>query len=78
MFGNMGCHVIKFPSGKFGFVGSIPTSLGEAVPATTADVMGCRTFRGDDGALLAWKFPTFPSEDAARDFAKAKGVNLAN
>jgi hypothetical protein len=74
MFRNMGCHIIQFPSKRFGFVGSIPTSLGEQVPASTAAVMGQRAFRNDAGEIVEWKFPVFDSEQAARDFAASKGA----
>jgi hypothetical protein len=73
MFGKLGLHVIKFPSGKFGYVGSIPTILGTEIPANRAAVMGCRAHYNAVGELVEWKFPVFESEQAARDFAVAKG-----
>jgi len=73
MFSNLGLHVIQFPSGRFGFVGSIPTALATMRPATTADVMGGRCFRGADGTLQAWQFPVFDSAEDARAFAASKG-----
>ncbi len=73
---NLGLHVIKFPSGRFGFVGSIPTALGHEAPATTADVMGGRAHKNADGALVAWKFPAFESEAEARAFADSKGCKV--
>jgi len=42
-------------------------------PATTADVMGGRCFRGADGTLQAWQFPVFDSAEDARAFAASKG-----
>jgi hypothetical protein len=76
MFGNLGLHVIKFPSGRYGYVGSIPTALGTEVPATTAAVMGCRSHYSAAGELVEWKFPAFDTEEAARAFATAKGFPL--
>ena len=74
MFGHkLGLHVIEFPSGRWGFVGSIPTELGEEVPATTSDALGCRAHRGPAGELLAWKFPAFDTEAAARQYAEERG-----
>jgi hypothetical protein len=73
MFGNLGLHVIKFPSGKFGFVGSIPAALGYDVPADTSAVMGGRSYTNAAGDLVERKFPVFDTEQAARDFAKSKG-----
>ncbi len=74
--GSMGCHLIQFPSGRFGYVGSLPTVLATAVKATTSAVLGCRAYRGENGELLEWKFPTFETADEAIDFAKSKGVDL--
>ena len=73
MFGNLGLHVIKFPSGRYGFVGSIPVTLGAEVPASEAAVMGCRShWNADRTELLEWKFPTFE----ARAFAADRGCTL--
>ena len=67
--------VIKFPSGRFGYVGSIPTELGAEVPATKADVMGQRSHYNAKRELVTWKFPTFETEAHALDFARSKGFN---
>lgn len=77
MFGNLGLHVIKFPSGRYGYVGSIPTVLGEQVPASTAAVMGQRAFWNEARDLVEWKFPVFESEAEARTFATSKGVEVS-
>jgi hypothetical protein len=76
MFGNLGLHAMQFPSGKFGYVGSIPTALGIQVPATTAAVMGQRAFRNEAGEIVEWKFPVFDSLQEAVDFAFAKGFEV--
>lgn len=77
MFGNLGLHVIQFPSGRFGYVGSIPTILGTEVPATTAAVMGCRShWNADKTQILEWKFPVFDSREAAVEFAASKGCEV--
>ena len=47
MFGNVGLHVIKFPSGRYGYVGSVPSSLGNEVKANRSDIMGGRAFRNE-------------------------------
>jgi hypothetical protein len=73
MFGKMGLHVIQFPSGKFGFVGSIPGELGTEVPASRAAVMGQRSFYNAAGELVEMKFPVFESEVEAWEFAESKG-----
>jgi hypothetical protein len=69
--------VIQAPTGVFIYVGSVPTILAEAVPAKRADVMGGRAFRSPDtDAIMTWKFPTFPTREAAIDFAAKHGVTV--
>lgn len=75
---NLGLHIIKFPSGRCGYVGSIPTTLATEVPATTAAVMGGRSHYDASGALVEWKFPTFDDEASARAFAESKGCTVNN
>lgn len=65
---------MQFPTGCWGFVGSLPRALGDVVPASTADVMGGRAWREDGGRIVTMKFPTFPTEDGAREHATARGV----
>ncbi len=78
MFGHkLGLHVIKFPSGRYGFVGSIPVELGVDIPASRAAVMGCRSHYDAAGNLAEWKFPVFDTDQAARDFAASKGFPIA-
>ncbi len=78
MLRNLGTHLHHLPSGRWGFVGTLPTSLGKIVPATTADVLGLRAWRNEAGNLVTWRFPAFDSEEAARKFAADAGVKLAN
>lgn len=73
ILGNLGLHVIQFPSKRFGFVGSIPTALGEIVPATTSDVMAGRAHRSPTGEILTIRFPTFDTESEALAHATAHG-----
>ena len=39
-------HLIQYPSGRFGYVGSVPTSLSDMVPATVSDIMAGRAIKG--------------------------------
>lgn len=78
MFGNLGLHIIQFPSKRFGFVGAIPTSLGTEVPATQAAVMGGRAHYNASGVLVEWNFPAFDTEAEARAFAVSKQAVPAN
>lgn len=68
---NYGVHVIQFPSGRYGFVGSIPSGLGDEIPATMAAVMGGRAYRNARGEIVELKFPTFASEAEARSYMKS-------
>lgn len=70
--GNLGLHVIQYPTGRFGFVGNVPAALGQHVPATTADVTGGRAFEVD-GQILTIKFPSFDTRDDAIGFAQSLG-----
>lgn len=76
MFGNLGCHLMHFPSGRYGYVGTIPTVLGEQMPASTSAVLGGRAFTNLEGALVEWKFPTFATADEARAHAAKCRVAL--
>jgi len=78
MFGNLGVHVIQFPSKRFGFVGTLPVALASIRAATTADVMGGRAYINDHGALVAPHFPVFATEAEARAFAASVAVTLSN
>lgn len=78
MFQNLGTHVIRFPSGKFGFVGTLPVCLADIKEASMSDVLGCRAYRDESGRLVAPQYPVFPTEKDAREFAAARGVTLAN
>lgn len=78
MFGNLGLHIIKFPSGRYGYVGSIPTALGAEVKADRSAVMGGRSFYNAAGDLVEWKFPTFDTEADAREFAASRNCVVSN
>lgn len=71
-----GVHLIKYPTGRFGFVGSLPPALGNVVEATTADVMAGRACEiGLNRIALTVKFPSF--ETAAAAWAHAESRNVA-
>lgn len=56
---NLGLHIIKFPSGNFGFVGTIPNEICDIVPATKNDVLGGRAFYDSNDELVTAKPPSF-------------------
>ena len=74
----MGCHIIKAPSGRYIFVGSIPHSLCNIRAATTSDILGCRTHQDAIGNLLCASSMVFDSEHEARDFAASVKEEIAN
>jgi len=73
MFGaKLGLHVIQFPSGRFGYVGSIPLSCCRRLIADTSAVMGCRAIR-EGGELVEYRTMTFDTEQEALDHAASCG-----
>ena len=72
--GTMGCHLIKFPSGRFGFVGGVPNALAYVDGATDEQIRNGERFGGRFGP----KTRTFDTELSAREFAKLHGVILSN
>ena len=74
MFHNLGVHIIQYPTGRYGFVGTLPAILGNVVDASTADVMGGRAHTAPDGRIVTLKFPSFATELDARAYATAKAV----
>jgi hypothetical protein len=76
MFGNLGLHIIKYPTGRFGYVGSVPTALASIVPMTQAGALGSRAFKNEAGEWVEYQFPVFETELAAREFAASKGFKI--
>jgi hypothetical protein len=72
MFGSLPLIVMRAPSGKYIYRGSIPGELGTAVPATTSAVMGGRAFLVD-GKCFEMSFPAFATSAEAVAFAVSKG-----
>ena len=72
--GKMGCHLTEFPSGRFGFVGSVPVILAYADGATEEQIRNAAKF----GERFGPKKRTFETEQSAREFAELHGVILSN
>lgn len=70
-------HIIRYPTGRYGYVGSVPRSLGDVVYATPDDVMAGRAFRDSDGKVVTVRWPTFDTHAAAVDHARLRGVAVA-
>ena len=69
----LGLHVINFPSGRWGFVGSIPTNLCEEIPANRSAILGCRTHKNAKGEACEWETPSFETKRDAVNFALSRG-----
>lgn len=72
------CHIVKFPSGRWGYAGRIPACLCDVRKATRADIFADRTYRGVGGELLALVPRSHNSESEARDDAGRQAVELAD
>ena len=68
--------LIQYSTGRWGFVGSLPRSLGEEVKATTSDVMGGRAYRNEAGEIVTTRFPTFETNIDALNHAASVGVKV--
>ena len=67
-------HIIQFPSGRFGYVSSIPTDICEQVPADRAAILGQRAFSDPQtNDPMMWKAPSFETVEAAIAHAKGRG-----
>ena len=67
-------HIIQFPSGRFGYVGSVPTDICEPVPADRAAILGQRAFSDPEtNKPMMWKAPSFETVEAAITHAKDRG-----
>ena len=74
MFNNLGIHVIKFPSGRYGFVGPLPITLCDVFnPPSTADIMAGRTIE-KDGETVTPHWPSFSTWEEAVKYAASRQV----
>ena len=66
--------LVKHPSGRYGFVGSIPMALCNDRDATKDDIMGQRWHTRADGTTGCYYCPTFENAADAVAFAISRGV----
>lgn len=84
LIGNLGLNVIRYPSGKYGFVGRVPADLAYVKQdGTTPTPEECKEiaqsgFPGMVCKKLGIKARGFETEQAARDAAQAAGYSIAN
>lgn len=74
--GTFGLHVIQFPSGKFGYVGSIPSELGFYTEELRQSDWLAGNIREIDGVNKALRFPVFDREIDAVNYAASKGFEV--
>jgi hypothetical protein len=74
----MGCHVHQFPSGKWGFVGSVPGVLYEAVEPKEHHYISGRIFTDVNGKTWGYSMMIFNTEAETREKAKELLVELSN
>ncbi len=71
--GNLGLHVIQFPSGKFGYVGSVPADIYYVDGATDKQIADAKQF----GESFGPKRRIFATREDAVDFATSKGYQVS-
>jgi hypothetical protein len=84
LIGNLGLNVMRYPSGKYGFVGRVPSDLAYIKEdGTTPTEDECKevaqaSFRAMVCKRLGIKTRVFETEQAARDAAKSAGYSICN
>lgn len=68
-------HIIRYPTGRFGFVGAVPIALMNTVDATRSDVMGGRAF-WEDAVLKTQKGRSYANVADALGDARSVGALL--
>lgn len=76
--GRYSCNVSRCSTGKWTFVGSVPTTLCDDVPPTHSDILGLNTRTNSSGALVGIRVKVFDTEEDARRYAESAGVRLAH
>ena len=66
---SFGLHIIKAPSGRYTYVGTVPAALCGIVAASKSDVMGGRAYESVDGDLVTVRPLSFASYGEAWDTA---------
>lgn len=84
IIGNMGLNVIKYPSGKFGFVGRVPMELAYIkADGTTPSESECKQIaESSNPAMVCKSFGiktrVFDTEQEARDTARIYDCEILN
>lgn len=73
MFGKkLGLHVIDFPSGRFGYVGSVPIDCCRRLKADRSAILGGRAVREGE-ELVEYRTMSFETQQEAIDHAVSCG-----
>lgn len=72
--GNLGLHVIQFPSGRYGYVGSVPADIYFVDGATEKQIRDARQF----GERFGPKRRTFATREEAVELATSRGYTIAD
>lgn len=73
MFGKkLGLHVIDFPSGRFGYVGSVPIDCCRRLKADRSAILGGRAVREGE-ELVEYRTMSFETQQEAIDYAVSCG-----
>ena len=75
---NLGVHIQKYPTGRYGFVGTLPYALGNEVKPSSDDIRGGRAFTNPAGETVTMKFPVFYALRDALTHARNRGVALCD
>ncbi len=70
--GNLGLHVIQYPSGRFGYVGTVPDAIAYEPGATQEQINNGKQF----GERFGPKKITFSSQEEATKYAKDRGFDV--
>lgn len=76
MFNNLGVHLQKYPTGKYGYCGSLPYGLGNEAKPSREDIMAGRFTTNPDGETVTIKFPVFDTVQAAINHAENRGFDI--
>lgn len=61
---------MKNPAGTFSFVGNVPATLYDNVPATKNDILGGNCYRLEDGRMYSPRIKICPTLDDALKLVK--------
>ena len=76
MFNNLGIHLIKYPTGKYGYVGTLPCGLGNEQKPSSDDIRAGRFTTNSEGETVTIKFPVFSDVQSAINHAESRGFDI--